>query len=110
MSRFTLLVAAMAVCGSAHAQSMTGFVTTTMVRTGWNSDAFAVVTAEPVINPASCAVADGYGSNKTMPGYQTFLAASLTAFSLNVPVVVTVHNSECTSSGRPKLIGINLAR
>lgn len=27
--------------------------TMTMVRTGWNVDAFAVVTAEPIANPAA---------------------------------------------------------
>lgn len=81
--------------------------TITMVRTGWNSDSFAVVTAEPISNPAGCAVADGYISEKSLPGYETFYAAALTAITTRRRSTVVVHDGECFAD-RPKLIGINL--
>lgn len=104
-----LIAISLAGAGAAGAQTMTGAVTTSMVRTGWNSDSFAVVTAAPIINPAGCRTPDGYISEKSLPGYDTYLAAALTAFSLNVPVVIAVHNSQCFAD-RPVMIGINLAR
>lgn len=93
---------------SAFAQQMI-VANVTMVRTGWNSDSFAVVTAEQVINPANCSVPDGYISEQSLPGYRTYYAAALSALTLNTPVIVAVHNTECFS-GRPKIIGINLQR
>ena len=81
----------------------------TMVRTGWNDDFFAVTTAAPVINPAGCPSPDGYGSERSAPGYQTLYSAALTALVARRVVVVIVHNSQCTSFGRPKLIGINIS-
>jgi hypothetical protein len=83
--------------------------TITMVRTGWNVDSFAVVTAEPIVNPARCPTADGYLSMKSAPGYSTYYAAALTGYLAARPAVFTVHDSEC-EMGRPKLIGINLPR
>jgi hypothetical protein len=79
----------------------------TMVRTGWNADSFAVVTAEPIVNPAGCGTPDGYISEKSLPGYETYYAAALTAIAARSHVVITVHDSECFGD-RPKLIGINL--
>ncbi|HVT33149.1 MAG TPA: hypothetical protein VHE32_10905 [Rhodanobacteraceae bacterium] len=89
------------------AQSMTGPVDITWVRTGWNSDAIGVVTAQPIINPAGCPTADGYVSTSSRPGYQTYLSATLTAFALSTPVDITVLDTQC-EGGRPVLIGINL--
>jgi hypothetical protein len=83
--------------------------TITMVRTGWNVDAFAVVTAEQIANPARCPTADGYLSQKAAPGYSTYYAAALTGYLAAKPAVFTVHDTEC-EFGRPKLIGINLPR
>ena len=92
----------------ASAQTMrTG--TITMVRTGWNVDAFAIVTAEPIANPAGCPSADGYLSQKEAPGYSTYYAAALTGYLAGKPAVFTVHDAQC-EFGRPKLIGINLPR
>jgi hypothetical protein len=80
----------------------------TVVRTGWNADSFALVTAEPIVNPARCPSPDGYISEKSSAGYQTYYSAALTAVASRLRVVVTVHNTECGFAGRPKLIGINL--
>ena len=108
MPRLMLAALTLSVACGAGAQSMTGLVDITMVRTGWNSDAMAVVTAQPIINPAGCPTTDGYVSTSARPGYQTYLSATLTAFALSTPVVVSVLDSGC-DGGRPVLIGINLS-
>jgi hypothetical protein len=101
-----LTVFAMSAAGAASAQTSRA-ASVVIVRTGWNADSFAVVTAEPVANPAGCPIADGYISEKSLPGYQTLYSAALTAIASRLRVEVTVHNTECFN-GRPKLIGINL--
>jgi hypothetical protein len=83
--------------------------TITLVRTGWNADSFAVVTREPILNPAHCPEPDGYLSDSTQPGYNTCYAAALTAYIANHPLTVTIDNTHCAGT-RPKLIGINLMR
>jgi hypothetical protein len=93
----------------AMAQTMTGPVNVTMIRTGWNADAFAVVTLQPIANPSGCPIADGYVAQKPQPGYATYYDASLLAFDKNARVQVTVADAGCIA-GRPKLIGINLLR
>jgi ABC-type proline/glycine betaine transport system substrate-binding protein len=108
MPRLMLAALALSVACGARAQSMTGPVDITMVRTGWNADAMAVVTAQPIINPAGCPTADGYVSTSSRSGYQTYLSATLTAFALSTPVVIAVLDTEC-EAGRPVLIGINLS-
>ena len=79
------------------------------IRTGWNGDFFAIVSADPVKNPASCPSADGYLSENSQPGYKTYYAAALTAYSINSKVTIIIDSTKC-SLGRPKLIGINLFR
>lgn len=101
-----LILVAMSAADAASAQTMQT-ASVTMVRTGWNRDSFAVVTAEPVVNPARCQIRDGYISDKSLPGYQTLYSAALTAIASHLRVDITVHNTECFE-GRPKLIGINL--
>jgi ABC-type proline/glycine betaine transport system substrate-binding protein len=108
MPRLMLAALALSAACGASAQSMTGPVDITLVRTGWNSDAMAIVTAQPILNPAGCPTADGYVSTSSRPGYQTYLSATLTAFALSTPVVVTVLDSAC-DGGRPVLIGVNLS-
>ena len=96
----------------AGAQTMSGNVKVSMVRTGWPADSFAVVTdgiPEDFVNPANCPNQDGYVSTKPAPGFATYYQAALLALQLQVPVQVTVANTGCTA-GRPKLIGINLLR
>ena len=109
MQRTLLALMSLIAC-TAPALSQTSLNgTITMIRTGWNVDDFAIVTAESIVNPANCPTADGYLSMHTLPGYSTYYAAALTAYSLNNPVVITVHNSQC-AAGRPMLIGINMGR
>jgi hypothetical protein len=86
---------------------VTGLVT--IIRTGWQSDAFGVVINEPMVNPAGCPTPDGYVSEGSQPGYRTFYAAALAAYATKQKVMVVVHNTECTGP-RPKIIGINLPR
>jgi hypothetical protein len=65
-----IVLAALAFRSSAQAQTtMTG--TIVMIRTGWNDDSYAVVTAEPMLNPAGCISNNGYISHITLPGYST---------------------------------------
>ena len=108
MRKLYLAALLTAVCSPLYAQTMAA-ANVTMIRTGWNADSFAVVTAEPVTNPANCPTADGYISDKSFAGYSTYYAAALTAFVARRRIIVTVHNSECFA-GRPKLIGIDLTR
>lgn len=95
----------------ASAQQMIPGVVTG-VRTGWNSDSFAVVIDAPQQNPAGCiqsAPGSGYVSDSTLPGYHTYYAAALTAYVTKRRVTITVHATECQGGRQwPKLIGINL--
>jgi hypothetical protein len=104
----TLLVALaiFGIASPAFSQTMTNGLITG-IRTGWNADSFAIETAEPIVNPAHCSTPDGYISEKSKPGYNTYYSAALNAFTWSPRVVVTVHNSACYA-GRPVLIGINL--
>ena len=107
-SLMMILAAALAALAApASAQTMRE-VTITMIRTGWNVDMFAVVPAEDIANPAGCPTPNGYVSEKSLPGYETYYAAALTAIVARRRIVATVHNSECVGGTWPKLIGINL--
>jgi len=106
------LVIAMILSGATSPALAQTMITSTIngVRTGWNSDSFAIMTIEPVVNPANCSIPDGYISEKSLPGYNTYYAAALTAMTAPSPtIVVTIHNSQCLS-GRPVIIGVNLMR
>ena len=108
---FCVLIVALMLCGiasSAFAQISTVH-TIIGVRTGWNGDIFAVETAEPIVNPPLCPSPDGYISEKSFPGYDTYYRAALTAFIWSPKVVITVDNVRCFA-GRPVLIGINLTK
>jgi len=108
MLRIALVLSLVGYALPAFSQTMSNG-TITMIRTGWNDDAFAIVTAEPIQNPAHCPEPDGYLSMRTLPGYSTYYAAALTAYTLKNPIVITTHNTECAGT-RPKLIGINIGR
>ena len=105
--RRTLLAMILIGCSAPAFSQTSSSGTITMIRTGWNADFFAIVTAEPIQNPAQCPTPDGYLSTSSHPGYSTYYAAALTAYSLSQPIVITTHNSQC-AAGRPLLIGINL--
>jgi hypothetical protein len=96
MRYLVIALAFVAIATPAVSQTMVGG-TISMIRTGWNVDAFAVVTVEPIRNPANCPEPDGYMSEKSFPGYNTYYAAALTAYVVKQPIVVTIHNTECCS-------------
>jgi len=105
------LIGALALVGitsPAFSQMMTD-ASVAGIRTGWAADSFAVVTAESIVNPAGCPAPDGYISEKSLPGYDTYYAAALNAFTYSFPVTITVDYTACFA-GRPVLIGINLRR
>ncbi len=84
--------------------------TVDMIRTGVDSESFGIVMKEQMKNPGGCPnTRDGYVTNSTLPGYNTYYAAALTAFQQNVHIVVVIANRGCVD-GRPKLIGVNLKR
>jgi len=84
-------------------------VSITRIRTGWNADSFAIETNQAISNPANCPTSDAYLSDSSQPGYKTYYAATLTAFSLGKPVAVIISDTECLA-GRPKILGIYLSQ
>src|SRR5690242_5076888 len=94
--RFFILIALLALAFESSAQAQTAMTgTISMIRTGWNDDSYAVVTAEPMPNPAGCQRADGYITNKSLPGYSTYYAAALTAYATHRRVMLIAHDGEC---------------
>ncbi|MGH7840319.1 MAG: hypothetical protein ACREQT_02210 [Candidatus Binataceae bacterium] len=96
-------------CASAVADPPNIPTQITMIRTGWNAEQFGIVTVAPIVNPAGCPTADGYVTDSSQPGYQTYYAATLLAYAERATVIVVVAEHGCVSS-RPKLIGINIVR
>lgn len=92
---------------NAHAQTVTGSVPITRVRTGWAADQFAIETGQAILNPANCPAPNGYHSAGTDPGFKTFYAAALMAFSAGKNVTIIVSDKEC-SVGGPRIVGIYL--
>ena len=110
--RYSLIAGAFLVCGILAAEALaaeTGPVTIKRIRTGWASDTFAIETDEAILNPAGCSMPDGYISDTSHPGYKTYYAAVLMAFSSGKPVNVIVSNTECYS-GRQKIMGVYVAK
>jgi hypothetical protein len=48
----------------------------TMIRTGWDLESFAIVTQQPIYNPGNCSTPDGYLTDSSKPGYNTYYAAA----------------------------------
>jgi hypothetical protein len=108
----------------AASQTTTSPSLITMVRTGWNAESFAVVTQGPVLNPQHCPIPDGYVTDSSQPGYNTYYAAALAAYVSNSPVLVVIFDPPLSTGepigtgvnalpcdqGRPRLIGIDLSR
>lgn len=90
------------------AQTGSGTGTITSITTGWNSDSFAITTTSPTINPAGCASSAHYIATSTSPGYNTYYAAVLTAYSTGSQVTLIVSSTSCTS-GFPTIIGVNIS-
>jgi hypothetical protein len=91
----------------AFAQTSTSAGTITTIGTGWSMDAFGIATTAPKINPAGCAQSSFYEASSTAPGYNTYYAAVLTAYSTGSQVNVIVSNTTC-AQGLPMIIGINI--
>src|SRR5215467_10322600 len=70
------------------------------IRTGWNADQFAIVTNEPIANPAGCPTPDGYVTDSSQPGYNTYYVAAITAFVERAQIVVVAAEQGCVA-GRP---------
>lgn len=102
-----VLLSAISTC--AAAQTTTAPAHITQIVTGWNSEVFSVNIGTPLPNPAGCPATDIAASAEANPGYKTFYAAALTAFSNDTPVVLVVSNTTCEGA-RPRLIGITLGR
>ena len=83
MRRILGALALILVAAPAGAQTMTDPGKVTLLRTGWNSDSFAIVTAAPLKNPAGCPTPDGYISTKPAAGYGTYYDAAKLAFQTN---------------------------
>jgi ABC-type proline/glycine betaine transport system substrate-binding protein len=79
----------------------------TSLSTGWSSDAIGVTNTAPVINPAGCSAPAHYVSASTLPGYNTYYAAILTAYSTGAQVSFVISNTQCTFSA-PTIIGVNI--
>jgi hypothetical protein len=80
------------------------------IRTGWNADAFAIVTNEQhMANPGNCPTPDGYLTDSSQSGYNTYYAAAIAAFVERAQIVAVIAEQGCIA-GRPKLIGINVRR
>ena len=96
----------------------------TMIRTGWDLESFAIVTQGPILNPENCPTPDGYLTDSSQPGYNTYYAAALAAYVSNTPVKITIPRMVThptapqgldplfrpCDQGRPRLIGIDLTR
>jgi hypothetical protein len=81
-----------------------------MLRTGWNADAFGLVLDTPVQNPAQCPTPDGYVTDASQPGYESFYEIALSAYRIGTPVAVVIDNAPgACVAGRPRIIGINAA-
>jgi hypothetical protein len=102
------IVAVLGLSSSAFSQTVTEG-TISLIRTGWDTESFAVVTAEPIINPANCSTPDGYITAAAFRGYRTYYDAVLTAFVTDVPITITVHNTQQTWPWSPlHELGLNL--
>jgi hypothetical protein len=110
--RYSLIAGAFLACGMLAAEALaaeTGPVTIKRIRTGWAADTFAIETDEAILNPAGCSMPDGYISDSSHPGYKTYYAVVLMAFSSGKPVSVIISNTECYS-GRSKIMGVYVAK
>jgi hypothetical protein len=79
----------------------------TSLEAGWSSDSIGVTNSASVVNPAGCTAASHYVSTSATPGYNTYYAAILTAYSTGAQVTFVVSNTVCTYSA-PTIIGVNI--
>jgi hypothetical protein len=89
------------------AQTGTGLINISSIRTGWSDDIFAVLTTQPMINPAGCSSPDGYSSNIAQAGYKTHYAAALLAHASGKQVQLVINNTTCFQ-GRPVIMQVQV--
>jgi hypothetical protein len=89
------------------AQTVSGAGVITSLTTGWASDSVGVTNSALVVNPAGCSAATHYVTTSSLPGYNTYYAAILTAYSTGSQVEFVVSNTVCTYSA-PTIIGVNI--
>lgn len=102
--------------GNVSAQTTTpDWFKISLIRTGWNTEAFAVV-PQPLpngttsfLNPANCTAPDGYVAEQSSPAYKTHYQAILLAFSMDKRILITVSNIDC-ALGRPRIIGVTVEK
>lgn len=107
MKRIIAIVAASALSAAAGAQTVTSQAHVTRVSTGWGYDSFSLFLSTPLPNPAACPLTDSATVSSDSPGYKTYYAAALTAFTNDFPVTVVISNTSCEGQ-RPKIIGVSL--
>ena len=110
--KFLLISLTFLACGIPATEALAaqaGPLTITRIRTGWASDTFAIETSQAIVNPAGCTAPDGYVSDSSHPGYKTYYAATLMAFSSGKPVTLIISDTEC-HSGRPKIMGVYVTK
>lgn len=103
-----IVLSLLLLCGlttQAIAQSSTGRVKITSIRTGWNSDQVAVTTSGALPNPGGCPSPDGVILTPATPGYKTHYATILTAITADKEIEIIIAPTGCTS-GRPTFWGI----
>lgn len=108
MALIAAVTSLMLFSGAVAAQTQVGPVAIRTINTGWYSDTFGIWTGTAATNPASCPTPDMYASTISDPGYKTYYAAALSALSAGMNVTIVVDNTNCSSNGRPRLIGLTL--
>ena len=89
------------------AQTVSAAGVITSISTGWSADAIGVTNSALVVNPAGCGAPTHYVTTSSLPGYNTYYAAILTAYSTGSQVEFVVSNTVCTYSA-PTIIGVNI--
>jgi hypothetical protein len=106
MKKIILLIIAFAFFASqVQAQSSTGRVKISGIRTGWNADQVGITFTGTVPNPAGCSTPDGIILNTTTPGFKTHYAAILTALATEKEVEIIIAPTGCNVN-RPVFWGI----
>lgn len=100
--------AASLMSANASAQTQAGPAVITAFNGGWGTDEFSISMGQPIANPANCPSSDLYDISGDKGGYKTFLATALTAVASGLKVTVVVHNTACSTTGRPLIYGLSI--
>lgn len=69
MRLFIIVIMLIGISGPVFSQTMVPSKIK-MIRTGWDSESFAIVTNEAIQNPAGCPTPNGYVTSGEKPGYK----------------------------------------